>query len=69
MITALSGISASCRRRSTGIRSARITRYSDNAAANQVLELMAGSDEGGAARMVAFVKSLGLTTRSWRAGT
>ena len=30
-------------------------------AANQVLELMAGSDEAGAARMVAFVKSLGLT--------
>jgi beta-lactamase class A len=61
MITALSGISDELSTTPYWDPFTRITRYSDNVAANQVLELMAGSEEAGAARMVAFVKSLGLT--------
>jgi beta-lactamase class A len=37
----------------------RVTRYSDNAAANQLLVATGGSEEGGAARMVALMHSLG----------
>jgi beta-lactamase class A len=37
-----------------------ITRYSDNGAEDQLLDLLGGSETGGAARMVAFVRSLGL---------
>jgi beta-lactamase class A len=61
MITALSGLSGELAESSYWDPFTRITRYSDNVAANQVLELMAGSDEAGAARMVAFMKTLGLT--------
>ena len=39
----------------------RVTRYSDNAAANELLEQTGGSDEGGAAEMVELMRSLGLT--------
>jgi len=39
----------------------RITGYSDNEAANQVLEAVGGSDTAGAAKMVALMTSLGLT--------
>ena len=39
----------------------RVTRYSDNAAANELLEETGGSDEGGAAEMVELMRSLGLT--------
>jgi beta-lactamase class A len=38
----------------------RITRYSDNAAANELLEHEGGSDEIGAAEMVELMKQLGL---------
>ncbi|HEX2587009.1 MAG TPA: serine hydrolase [Gaiellales bacterium] len=38
----------------------RITRYSDNAAANELLEHEAGSDEAGAAEMVELMQQLGL---------
>jgi beta-lactamase class A len=38
----------------------RITRYSDNAAANELLEHDGGSDETGAAEMVELMRSLGL---------
>ncbi|HEY0388454.1 MAG TPA: serine hydrolase [Gaiellales bacterium] len=38
----------------------RITRYSDNAAANELLERDGGSDETGAAEMVELMRSLGL---------
>jgi beta-lactamase class A len=38
----------------------RITRYSDNAAANDLLEAVAGTEPAGAAEMVAFMRSLGL---------
>jgi beta-lactamase class A len=38
----------------------RITRYSDNAAANELLEQTGGSDADGAADMVELMKSLGL---------
>jgi beta-lactamase class A len=61
MITALSGLSGELSASPYWDPFTRITRYSDNVAANQVLELMSGSDEAGAARMVAFMKSLGLT--------
>ena len=39
----------------------RVTRYSDNAAANELLEQTGGSDADGAADMVELMKSLGLT--------
>jgi beta-lactamase class A len=39
----------------------RITRYSDNAAANELLEDVGGSDQDGAADMVELMRSLGLT--------
>src|SRR4051812_47230036 len=39
----------------------RITRYSDNASANELLEQTGGSDADGAADMVELMKSLGLT--------
>jgi beta-lactamase class A len=39
----------------------RVTRYSDNAAANELLEQTGGSDADGAADMVGLMKSLGLT--------
>ena len=39
----------------------RVTRYSDNAAANELLEQTGGSDTDGAADMVELMKSLGLT--------
>jgi len=39
----------------------RITRYSDNAAANELLEQVGGNDADGAADMVELMKSLGLT--------
>jgi beta-lactamase class A len=38
----------------------RVTRYSDNAAANELLEQTGGSDADGAADMVELMKSLGL---------
>jgi beta-lactamase class A len=38
----------------------RITRYSDNAAANELLEHEGGSDEAGAAEMVELMQELGL---------
>jgi beta-lactamase class A len=37
-----------------------ITRYSDNAAEDELLDLLGGSETGGATRMVAFVRLLGL---------
>ena len=37
-----------------------ITRYSDNGAEDRLLDLLGGSETSGAARMVAFVRSLGL---------
>ncbi len=39
----------------------RITRYSDNEAANELLEMVGGSEEGGAARMLELLHSLGLS--------
>ena len=39
----------------------RVTRYSDNAAANELLVATGGSEVGGAARMVALMRSLGLS--------
>jgi beta-lactamase class A len=39
----------------------RITRYSDNDAANDLLVATGGSEAGGAAKMVALMRSLGLT--------
>jgi beta-lactamase class A len=39
----------------------RVTRYSDNEAANELLVDTGGSEEGGAAQMVALMRSLGLT--------
>ncbi len=39
----------------------RVTRYSDNEAANELLVATGGSEEGGAARMVALMRALGLT--------
>src|SRR3954470_23338313 len=39
----------------------RVTRYSDNAWANELLEQVAGSDTGGAADMVELMRELGLT--------
>jgi beta-lactamase class A len=39
----------------------RVTRYSDNAAANELLEQTGGSEADGAADMVELMKSLGLT--------
>jgi beta-lactamase class A len=38
-----------------------VTRYSDNAAANELLEQTGGSEADGAADMVELMKSLGLT--------
>jgi beta-lactamase class A len=45
----------------------RVTRYSDNAGANELLELIAGSDTAGAAAMVSLLHSLGLS-HSYMAG-
>jgi hypothetical protein len=43
-----------------------VTRVSDNAAANRLLELIGGTEAGGAARMVALTRSLGLVhTSMW----
>ncbi|MDX6519951.1 MAG: hypothetical protein QOF08_556 [Gaiellales bacterium] len=39
----------------------RVTRYSDNEAANELLVDTGGSEEGGAARMVALMRALGLS--------
>ena len=39
----------------------RVTRYSDNAAANELLEQIGGGDADGAADMVELMRSLGLT--------
>jgi beta-lactamase class A len=39
----------------------RVTRYSDNEAANELLVDIGGSEEGGAARMVALMRALGLS--------
>jgi hypothetical protein len=47
----------------------RVTRYSDNAAANELLEQTGGSDADGAADMVERMKSLGLTAPRWPAAT
>jgi beta-lactamase class A len=45
-----------------------ITRYSDNGAEDELLDLLGGSETGGAARMVAFVRSLGLRHTSMQGG-
>ena len=60
MLTALAGLHGELRRSSYWEPFEAITRYSDNAAADQVLDLLGGSEPGGAARMVSFVRSLGL---------
>jgi beta-lactamase class A len=60
MLAALASIHGELRRSSYWEPFEEITRYSDNGAEDQLLDLLGGSETGGAARMVAFVRSLGL---------
>jgi beta-lactamase class A len=47
---------------------ARIAAWSDNAAANEVLIALGGSEAGGAAEMVGFLRSLGIRTSAMSGG-